>query len=279
MLSSSANHLFEIPPSKLPIANLITQSTIHRVQKLTQSKSHSQILPYLDYLVHLVYLPIFLYELKRNPQKANLDVKHRVGNVGVKYNTTLIRLLLTTLSTNNTSSRGSRGSRIELLTEVAARTGTHQIGVVRRRTDADSLSGPAEEVAQVVRENLQDIRGTEIACLGGLRGVRGVENLVPDGEVVCGTRGSLQGGVCLQVEVPVAGLGDAAVDDGARLGVEGLFGFRLLCCVKPSVVPLANDHDGHAWEALLGVGGRVRGSAGLLQEGKLLVDHGVVLAL
>jgi hypothetical protein len=72
MMLSSANYLFEIPPSKLPIANFITQSTIHRVQKLTQSKSHSQLLPHLPhlhYLVHLIYIPIILYELKRNPQK------------------------------------------------------------------------------------------------------------------------------------------------------------------------------------------------------------------
>lgn len=127
-----------------------------------------------------------------------------------------------------------------------------------------------------MRKSLKDIGGTGTAYFGG---VLGVENLVPDSKVVCGASGSLQGGVCLEVEVPVTGFGDAAVDHGARLRVEGPLGFTLARGVEASVVPLSDDHDRHAGETLLGVGGWVRGSASLLQKGKLLVDYRVVLAL
>ena len=54
----------------------------------------------------------------------------------------------------------------------------------------------------------------------------------------------------LQVEVPVAGLADSVVDDGARLRVGGVFGFTIGCRVEAGVVALSNDDDGYAGRPL-----------------------------
>lgn len=152
MPAATSNLLIEISPSQTtfpttsPIANSIPKSTIHRSRSSPNlNEPFPKFLLILFILFIFVHLPIFLYELKGSPRKAYLDVKHRIGNAGVKYRLTPVQrlLLLATLSTRNTSSR----TRIELITEVAAGTGTHQIGVVRRRTDADSFSCPSKQVA------------------------------------------------------------------------------------------------------------------------------------
>ena len=83
----------------------------------------------------------------------------------------------------------------------------------------------------------------------------------------------------LQVEVPVTGLGDSAVDDGARLRVSGAFGFTIGCWVEASVVALSNNDDGHAGQAFLCIRGWVDVLAGFLQEGQLLLNDHVILAL
>jgi hypothetical protein len=208
--------------------------------------------------------------------KHPLDIKHRVRNIRVGNHTTLIRHLLHALSARHTGSRSRRGRRFELVAQVAARTGTHQIGIVRRRTDADGLGGASEHVAEIVGKFLQGVRGAEIAWSAGFASV---EDLIPDGEVVGWTRGSLQSCVGLQVEVPVAGFGDAAVDNCARLRVMRLeVGFVSLCRVETGVVAFPDDHYSDAREALLRGRSRVGGIACLAQERKLCIDNSVVLA-
>jgi hypothetical protein len=76
----------------------------------------------------------------------------------------------------------------------------------------------------------------------------------------------------------VAGLGDSAVDDGARLRVGGAFGFTIGCRVEAGVA-LSNNDDGHAGQAFLCIRGWVDVLAGFLQEGQLLLNDHVVLAL
>ena len=82
----------------------------------------------------------------------------------------------------------------------------------------------------------------------------------------------------LQEEVPVAGLGDAAVDDGPG---DWVLAVRvLLCCwVEAGVVALSDDDDGQTWETFLCLVCWVGFLACFLEKGKFLVDDLVVLAL
>ena len=141
------------------------------------------------------------------------------------------------------TTRGSSTWRgIKKVAQVAPSSLTHQIGIVSRRANADGFGGTAEEVAHVVREVLEGVGG----ILEGGLDLGATEDLVEDGVVVGGTGGALDGGVGLEEEVPVAGFGDAAVDDGAVLRVRGPVGVFLLDGVEARVVPLADDDDGHA---------------------------------
>lgn len=175
---------------------------------------------------------------------------------------------------NLTHRRGSRRCWIKDTAQVAAGSSADQVRVIGRRTDTHSPGGTAEQIAQSVGEILEDIR----RVLEGGDGFLVGEDLVPDGKVVGRTGGALDGGVSLEVEVPVAGLCDAAVDDGAVLGVGGAVGVLVAGGVEAGVMAFADDDDGDAREVLLGACGGVGLYAGLLEQGQFLLDDDVVLA-
>lgn len=144
------------------------------------------------------------------------------------------------LSASGTTTRSIMRHRVEKITQEASSTRANQIGIVRRRTDTNRLRRTTEHVAHLVSEVLEDISR---AGAGAVSRVAGVEDLIPDGEVVSRTGSSLEGGVSLQEEVPVACLGDAAVDDGSGdwvLAVRVLLG----CWVEAGVVAFSDDDDG-----------------------------------
>ena len=93
------------------------------------------------------------------------------------------------------------------------------------------------------------------------------------------------GGPCLAArsepagEVRVACLGDAAVDDCARLRVGGAAGFTVGCWVEAGVVALPNNDDCHAGQASLCIRAWVDVLAGFLQEWQPLLNYHIVLAL
>lgn len=83
---------------------------------------------------------------------------------------------------------------IEQLALVCASAGAHQVGIVRRWADTDSLGGAAEEVAHVVRELLQGVSriGTVV----------GSEDLVEENGIM-----RRSGGTCHLVSQGAGGLG------------------------------------------------------------------------
>ena len=68
-----------------------------------------------------------------------------------------------------------------------------------------------------------------------------------------GPGGALERGVGLQEEVPVAGLGDAAVDYGAVFGIGGAVGVAGSRRIEPGVVALTDYNYGDVRETLLRV--------------------------
>lgn len=105
------------------------------------------------------------------------------------------------------------------------------------------------------------------------------EDLVPDGVVMRRTGGPLEGCMGLQVEVPVAGFCDAAVDDGAVGGVLGAVGVFFAGRVEAGMVAFADDDDGEAREVLGCLRGWVDCFAGVPEQWEFLFCDEAVLAL
>lgn len=82
----------------------------------------------------------------------------------------------------------------------------------------------------------------------------------------------------LQVEVPVARLGNAAVNNCAGMRVLRSVSLAFVGWGETCTAPLADDDDCHAREAILSIAGCAHGFAGFLQEWKLTVDRGILLA-
>ena len=132
--------------------------------------------------------------------------------------------------------------RLEHPAEIAPRPITDQISVVGRRANTHRLGRAPEQVAQIVGQVLEGVGG---AHERGLHAAL-AEDLVVDDVVMRRPSGALEGGVGLQEEIPVAGLGDAAVDDGAVLWVARAVGVLRSGGVEAGVVAFADDGDGEA---------------------------------
>jgi hypothetical protein len=87
----------------------------------------------------------------------------------------------------------------------------------------------------------------------------------------------LDRGVCLEEEIPVASLGDAAVDDGAVHRVATTVCFFSFRGIKASVMALPDNDDGDMRPASLGICGRVHRFAGGAESGKFLFKGDVIL--
>jgi hypothetical protein len=164
--------------------------------------------------------------------------------------------------------------RVIQVTQVAPCSSADEIGVICRRTDADGLGGSAKEVAHVVAEGFDDVGGV---LEGLLRTWLPTENLVVDDIVVRRSGSTLDGGVSLEEEVPIAGLADAAVDNGAVLWVPRPVRVFLSGWVEAHVVALADDDDSDVGFVGFCYGGRVDFLACLAEGGELVLQNEVVL--
>jgi len=79
-----------------------------------------------------------------------------------------------------------------------------------------------------------------------------LEYLVVDNIVVRWMSSALDRSMGLQVEIPVSGFGDAAVDDGAVLRIPGAIDIFYFGRVEAGVVALADNDDCDLGEALFG---------------------------
>ena len=141
--------------------------------------------------------------------------------------------------------------------QIAPRPLARKVRIVDRRADADRFCRPAEEIAHVVREILQDV------CAAGEAQALGqwlvFEYLVEKDGVVRRCGGALGGRVRLEVKVPVEGFGNAAVDDGTADGIrrlridlfDAICGVGDCACVEAGVVALSYDDEGDVGDALL----------------------------
>lgn len=138
-----------------------------------------------------------------------------------------------------------------------------QVGVHRRRAHADGARAPAEQVAQVVREQLEVV-GSKLV-------------LVHQHMEVHGAIGALQPSVRVQVEVKLVGVADPGVHHHAWWHVAGAVRLAWVHAEEPSLVPLLHHADGD--------GGRVprvgacHVQAGLADGGVLELGHVIELAL
>lgn len=162
------------------------------------------------------------------------------------------------------------------MTQIATRALTHQIGIVRRRTDTNSLSSSTEEVAHAMSEIFEDVSRVLQGRLCWFLLMR--EDLIPDSKIVRGTSGSFDGSMGLQEEVPVSGLCHAAVDDGAILGVCALVSGCIGGGIEARVVAFADDDDRKPGEGFLGQSSRVCFCTRLFEKGEFFVDDGFILA-
>lgn len=126
--------------------------------------------------------------------KFNLDVEHSLRNIRMDLNIHHTGHIRCSVSAIGTTTKMIKRNRVEQITQEASSARTNQIGIVRRRTDTNRLRRTAEHVTHLVSKVLEDISR---AGAGAVSRVTGVEDLVPDGEVVGRTGSSLEGGVSL----------------------------------------------------------------------------------
>lgn len=147
---------------------------------------------------------------------------------------------------------------LEYIRQVSPRPLAQNIRMVRGRADTDSFGRAAIRVAERVGELLDLIGDRGRVPLGG--GRARAEDLVEHDDVVRGPAGALQHGVRLQIELPQAFLGHAAVDDGARLQVGralvvGGVGVHVAGFggVEAGMMAFADNDDGEAGQGFLGL--------------------------
>lgn len=211
----------------------------------------------------------------RKPPES--DVEHRVFQLVMDFH-----------RSNSSSAAPSDTARVvraplKQIRHVPPRPLAQYIGVVSGRADADGLGGARVRVAQRLCDPLELVGGRFILwrLRPGLSGLAGAvaEDLVQHDDVVRGAAGALDHRVRLQVEIPDAFLGDAAVDDRTGLAVPTAVHVLGLAGVKARVVALADDDDGQPGQVLLSPLSRVLLRAGLAQARDLFVVDGLVLAL
>lgn len=134
------------------------------------------------------------YPIDVKPQIHHLDVEHSIRNIRMDLDIHHTGHIRRALSATGTNTRRIKRHRVEQITQEASSTRTNQIGIVRRRTDTNRLRSTTEHVTHLVSEVLEDISR---AGAGAASRVTGVEDLIPDGEVVRRTGSSLEGGVSL----------------------------------------------------------------------------------
>lgn len=166
-----------------------------------------------------------------------LDVKHGVPQVGMNQN--VFRYAWR---------RGSRWrSHIKEPTEIASSPFTHNVCIVSWRANANRFGGATKKITHVecqifkhVGDVLEPIWDFSLS-----------KNFIQHNIVLGGAGGALDRGVRLQEKLPVAGLGDAAVDYCPTLGIAagvGVVGSRR---IEMGVVALTDDDDGDVRETLL----------------------------
>ncbi len=182
-----------------------------------------------------------------------LDVKHRIPQIRMNQHVFRPCLWMSSIAqyTLRWSSRGR--DSIKKPTEIASGPFTHNICIVSGRADANSFGGATEKIAYAVCQIFEHVRDV----LEGRWNFALGEDFVEHDVVVGGAGGALERGVGLQEEVPVAGLGDAAVDYGAVLGIGGAVGVAGSRGIEPGVVALADYDDGDVRETLLRVRRRI----------------------
>lgn len=163
---------------------------------------------------------------------------------------------------------------IKVSTEIAPSPFAHKVRIVGRRTDADSFSSTTEKIAHAMRQALEII-----GCIReGVHICSFPEDLVVYDIVVSRPGGAMEGSVGLQEKVPVAGLSDAAVDDGADTIVGGpRISFLSLRGIETGVVAFADNDDGDFWKILLLVRRRVQIDASFAQKREIGVQDRFVL--
>lgn len=134
-------------------------------------------------------------------------------------------------------------SSLEQISVVQPGALTHDVGIVRWRTDAHSLRSAAKGVAERLRK-LFNLVGDILALATGSK------DLVQHDYVVCGAAGALDHVVRLQEEIPHTLFGHAAIDNGAGLEIAtkpaAVVGVHVLVAgwVEARVVTLADDDNG-----------------------------------
>lgn len=152
---------------------------------------------------------------------------------------------------------------------------TDEISVVRRGANAHSFGGPSKQITHIVRQVLEGIRsGLEL-----WRQLQIAENLIVNDVVVSWSGSALNRGVRLEEEVPVASLGDAAVNHRTIHRVTPAVCIFVPRRVEASVASLPDDDDRNAWLASFSVWSRIHRFAGLTESRKFLLEDNVVLAL
>ena len=135
---------------------------------------------------------------------------------------------------------------VKKLREVTSSPLAHHVRIVSRRADADGFGGATEKIAHVVRQILEHVGHVLKRRFHVALGKDFVEHDV----VVSGPRGALERGVRLQEEIPVAGLGNSAVDYSAVSSIGGVVGATDSRRIETGVVALADDDNGDFRETI-----------------------------
>lgn len=115
--------------------------------------------------------------------------------------------------------------RLAQATEIASSPFTHNVCIVSWPANATRFGGATKKIIHVECQIYKDV-GDVLETIWDFSLSR---NFIQHNIVMCGAGGALDRGVRLQEEVPVAGLGDAAVDYCPTLGITtgvGVVGSR-----------------------------------------------------
>lgn len=174
-------------------------------------------------------------------------------------------------------------------TLVNTRPGSNQVGIVRWRADTDRLGGTAICVAHVVRQRLEHVgsTGSELVpedfvekdrVVGGTSRTCGaisfpIRNMEYESEKLL----TLKGRMGLEEKVPVAYIGNTAVDNGSLLRTfRPRMDMVAVGWIEARLMPFHRHYEGNARLRVLSIW--VRLPTGLANIGQLLLEYHIELS-